>query len=72
MSKDHKHHLFHHAVREYETTNGLLLSRDKKFNELAEALIDDITDHHSAARAFEIALENWYHWLTAPNLSEMG
>jgi hypothetical protein len=72
MSRDHKHHLFHHAVRDYEITNGLLLSRDKKFNELAESLIDGITDHHSAVRAFEIALEQWYRWLTAPNLSEMG
>jgi hypothetical protein len=68
--KDRKHNLFHHAVREYEITNGLLLSRDKKFNELAEELIDGITDQHSAVRAFEITLEQWYRWLTAPNLSE--
>lgn len=72
MLSDHKHHLFNHAVRDYEITNGLLLSRDKKFNELAESLIDGITDHHSAVRAFEITLEQWYRWLTAPNLSEMG
>ena len=70
MSRDHKRHLFYHAVREYEITNGLLLSRDNKFNELAESLIDGVTDHHSAVRAFEIALEQWYRWLTAPNLSE--
>ena len=72
MSKDHKHHLFYRAVRDYESAYGLLLSRDKKFNELAEELIDGITDHHSAVRAFEITLEQWYRWLTAPNLSEMG
>jgi hypothetical protein len=72
VSKDHKHHLFHRAVREYETTNGLLLSRDKRFNELAEELIDEITDHASATKAFEIALERWYRWLTAPDISHMG
>ena len=70
MSRDRKRYLFYHAVREYEISKGLLLSRDSKFNELAETLIDEITDYHSAMRAFEITLEQWYRWLTAPNLSE--
>jgi hypothetical protein len=70
MSRDRKRYLFYHAVREYEISKGLLLSRDSKFNELAETLIDEITDYHSAMRAFETTLEQWYRWLTAPNLSE--
>lgn len=70
MSRDRKRYLFYHAVREYEISKGLLLSRDSKFNELAETLFDEITDYHSAVRAFEITLEQWYRWLTAPNLSE--
>lgn len=72
MTTDEKQRLFRNAIRDYEVSNGLALSRDHRFSQIAETVIDDIHDDNSAAKAFEIALERWYEWLTAPRLSEMG
>ena len=63
--------MFENAIREYEASNGLALSRDSRFRQISETVIDDVVDELSAAKAFEVALERWYEWLTAPRLSEM-
>ena len=71
MTTDERQRLFRNAIREYEASNGLALSRDHRFSQIAETVIDDVYDDSSAAKAFETALEQWYEWLTAPRLSEM-
>lgn len=59
-------------MHEHMHSTGLALHHDKRFVEIAETLIEDITDHASAVKAFEIAVEQWYKWITAPDIAHMG